>query len=136
MALIAAGNLAYDQKDYATAQKFYQQVAAISGLDENMRDSARLGYASALEGAGAPGTQAVDAYLAIAQKGKASPFASYACMAAAHIYERQHDTAKEKQLLLQAAGIDTDSPFGQEAQKLLPSLTGTTAAAPATTPAP
>jgi hypothetical protein len=132
MALIAAGNLSYDQKDYASAEKYYQQVADLSGLDETMRDSARLGYASALEATGASDSQAADAYLTVAQRGKASPFASYAYIAAAHLYERQHNTDKERELLLQAASIDTDSPFGQEAQKLLQSLNS--APAPTVTP--
>jgi hypothetical protein len=136
MALIAAGNLSYDQKDYASAQKYYQRVAATDGLDETMRDSARLGYASALEAVGSSDSQAVDAYLAVAHRGKASPFASYAYIAAAHLYERQHNTDKEKELLLQAASIDTDSPFGQEAQKLLQALNGPSAGTPPITPAP
>jgi hypothetical protein len=136
MALIAAGDLSYGQQDYASAEKYYQQVAGISGLDETLRDSARLGYASALEAAGSSDSQAADAYLAVAQRGKASPFASYAYIAAAHLYERQHNTDKERELLLQAASIDTDSPFGQEAQKLLQSLNGAAATTPSITPAP
>jgi hypothetical protein len=136
MALIAAADLACEQKDYATAQQLYQRVAAISGLDEDMRDSARLGYAAALEAAGAPQSQSIDAYLAVAQRGKASPFASYAYMAAAHIYERQHNTAKERELLTQAAGIDSDSPFGQEAQKLLQSINTDPIKGPVIVPSP
>jgi hypothetical protein len=130
MALIAAGNLSYDQKDYASAENDFQRVAGMSGLDDGVRDSARLGYAAALQAAGAPAEQAADAYLAVAQRGKASPFASYAYLAAAHLYERQHNLDKEKQLLLQATAIDTESTFGQQAQKILQSLQGGPSATP------
>jgi hypothetical protein len=130
MALIAAGNLSYDQKDYTSAENDFQRVANIADLDDSVRDSARLGYAATLQAAGAPDDQAVDAYLAVANRGKSSPFASYACLAAAHLYEREHNLDKERQLLLQATGIDTESPFGQQAQKLLQSLNGGTPATP------
>jgi hypothetical protein len=122
MALIAAGNLSYAQQDYSSAEKDFQRVANLTDIDDTVRDSARLGYAAALEAAGATDSEAVDAYVTVANRGKSSPFASYACLAAAHLYERQHNVDKERQLLLQATGIDTDSPFGQEAQKLLQSL--------------
>jgi hypothetical protein len=130
MALIAAGNFSYDQKDYASAENDFQRVAGSADLDDGVRDSARLGYAAALQAAGAPDDQAVDAYLAVANRGKSSPFASYACLAAAHLYERQHNLDKEKELLLQATGIDTETPFGQQAQKLLQSLNGGPSAPP------
>jgi hypothetical protein len=134
MALIAAGNLSYEQKDYATAQKDFQRVADNTGFDDTVRDSARLGYAAALEAAGTSDSQALDAYLAVAQRGKSSPFASYAYVAAAQLCRRQHDIDKERQLLIQATGIDTDSPFGQQAQKLLQALNGVPASAPAPAP--
>jgi predicted negative regulator of RcsB-dependent stress response len=132
MALISAGNTAYDQKDYATAQKDYQRVVDISGIDVSMRDSARLGLASALEAAGNSDSQAVDAYLAVGQRGKDSPFSSYAYLAAAHICARQHNTDKEKQYLVAAAGIDTQSAFSQQAQRLLQSLNGAAPGLPST----
>jgi hypothetical protein len=94
-----------------------------------VHDSARLGLASALEAANSD-NQAIDTYLSVAQRGKSSPYSPYAYMAAAHIYERQHNTDKEKLYLIQAASIDSASPFSQQAQKLLQTLNGASSDTP------
>ena len=129
IALMAAANLSFDQKDYTSAGKDYQRVIDGSGIDAILRDSAQLGLASALEATGTPNNHAVDAFLAVADRGNKSPYAPYACLAAARLYEQQHDTDDERRVLTEAASLGGDSPFVKEAQLKLRSLD---AAAPQT----
>jgi tetratricopeptide (TPR) repeat protein len=139
LALLAAGNIAFEQKDYATAGKDYQRAIGTSDIDPTLRDSARLGFASSLEAGGQPDIQAISAYLDVARRGKDSPYAPYAYLAAARIYDQQHDQNDERRILTEAADLGGDSSFVKQARAGLEKLNATSSVLPvpaANSPAP
>jgi tetratricopeptide (TPR) repeat protein len=97
--------------------------------DPELRDSAQLGLASALEANGKI-DDAINTYLAVAQQGDKSPFAPYAYTAAARIYEGRGDKENERKILTAAASLDPDSKFVKQAQQQLKEM------GPATQPSP
>jgi hypothetical protein len=121
IALLQAGNLAFDQKDYAAAQKNYQRAAATPDLNADVRDDAQLGLAAALDAAGSA-APAADAYLVVARQGRKSPYAPYAYDAAAQVDEQRNDKDAERRVLTEAASLGGDSAFTKQAQAKLHSL--------------
>jgi hypothetical protein len=121
LALLQAAGLSFDQKDYAGAEKDYQRAIDAAGTTDLLRDSARLGLASAQEAAG-DRSDAIANYLAVARRGNASPYAPYAYHAAAHLDEQAADVGNERKILTEAAALGGDSPFVKEAQSRLRTL--------------
>lgn len=119
--LMHAGDLFYTAKDYDGAAKAYQRVIDSKQAPEELRDSAQLGLASAQEASG-KGDDAIHTYLAVAQKGSASPFAPVAYHQAAAIYASRQDKANEEKILQQALRLGGDSPFVKEAADRLKAL--------------
>jgi hypothetical protein len=134
LALLGAGDLSFGQKDFDGAQKDYRRITEISGVDASLRDSAQLGLAASLEASGRSGPEAISAYLDVAHRGKKSPYAPFAYLAAARLYEQEHDRDGERRLLTEAIGLGGDSPFVKEAQQGLENLD--TAGANASLPEP
>jgi predicted negative regulator of RcsB-dependent stress response len=133
IALIAAADASFEKRDYATAIQDYQRVLSAPTANADMRNSAQLGLASSLEASGKI-DDAVNAYLEAARLGDKNPYAPYAYIAAAHIYEQRGDKDNERKVLTEAASLDADSPSVREAQyqlkQLAPPIT-----VPVTTPA-
>jgi len=130
--LMRAADLSFAAKDYDTAQKDYQRVIDSPKAPDELRDSARLGLASAQEAAG-KGDDAIHTYMSVAEKGNASPFAPVAYHQVAAIYASRQDKAHEQQVLQQALRLGGDSPFVKDAAERLKTLSPdtTTNAAPA-----
>jgi predicted negative regulator of RcsB-dependent stress response len=120
-ALLGAGDLSMAQRDYAGAGKDYRRVADSSDADPILRDSARIGLGSALE-ADNKLDEAIEAYLTVAHRGKASPYAPFAYTSAARLYEQKNDKENERKILTEAAGMGGDSPFIKEADYRLKAL--------------
>lgn len=121
LALIDAANISLEKKDFTSAIKDYQRVVDAMDTDPGLRDSAQLGLASALEASG-KAEDAISTYLEVAQRGDKSPYAPYAYMAAARIYEQRGDKANEIKILNEAANLDAASPFVKQAQMKLKEL--------------
>jgi hypothetical protein len=134
LALLAAADLSFGQKDYASAEKDDQRVVADSSIDASLRDSARLGLAAAFEADGKSNDQALSAYLEVAHRGKSSPYAPYAYLAAARLYDLKHDRENERQILTEASSLGGASVFVKEAQNKLQAMNLT--ASPANSLAP
>ena len=115
IALIDAADASFAKRDYAAAIQDYQRVIQSETTDPELRDSAQLGLASADEANGKL-EDAISAYLEVAQRGAKSPFAPFAYNAVALIYDQRGDKDKEKNILTQAASLDSDSPFVKQAQ--------------------
>lgn len=146
LALLGAADASFAKRDFDGAIHNYQQVIAKPKVDPELADTAQLGLASSLEAAQKP-DDAIKAYMAVANRGTASPFAPYACISAARIYETKGDKTDEQTVLTQAAGLDPDSNFVKQAQlrlKLLnitstpstPTPASSAAPAPIAPPAP
>jgi predicted negative regulator of RcsB-dependent stress response len=121
LALLQAASLSFDQKDYTGAEKDYQRVIDAAGTPDLLRDSARLGLASAQEAAGNR-SDAIASYLVVARRGNATAYAPYAYHSAAHLYEQANDPDNERKILTEAAALGGDSPFVKEAQARLRTL--------------
>ncbi len=87
----------------------------MTDVNADLRNSAQLGLASTLEANGKI-DDAIKAYMDVAQLGDKSPYAPYAYMSAARLYEGRGDKENERNVLTQAAGLDADSPTVREAQ--------------------
>jgi predicted negative regulator of RcsB-dependent stress response len=122
VALLKAADLSVAAKDFDNAKTDYQRVLGSKQAPVELRDSAQLGLASVQEANGDV-DRAIQSYLAIAQKGSASPFAALAYHQVAAIYASRQDTVHEEQILQQAAGLGGDSPFVKEAADRLKALT-------------
>lgn len=121
LALISAGQASYEAHDYPGAIAAYQKVTDDATANPDLRDTAALGRASALEASGKL-DDAVLAYLEVAQRGSKSAFAPFAYNAVARIYDERGDKENERKILMQAAGFDPDSQFTRQAQAKLKSL--------------
>jgi hypothetical protein len=118
LALLSAAKISFANRDFDAAVKDYQRIASSPGVVEELRDSAQLGLASSLE-AGAKLDDAINAYLAVAQKGDKSPYAPFAYFAAARIYEQRGDRDNEHKILIEASSLDPESQFVKDAQNQL-----------------
>jgi len=134
VALMKAADLSVTAKDFDSAKKDYQRVLDSKQAPAELRDSAQLGLAAVQEANG-DFDNAIQSYLAIAQKGGASPFAPVAYHQVAAIYASRQDKVHEEQILQQAVRLGGDSPFVKAAADRLKALTPQTAA-PATNAAP
>lgn len=114
-ALIDAANLSLAQRDYAGAIQDYRRISDNPRGDAMLRDSAQVGLASALEANGKL-DDAIAAYLTVAQRGKASPYAPFAYTSAARLYQQKGDKKNEREMLNEAVALGGDSPFIKEAQ--------------------
>ena len=124
LALLGAADLAVTKRDFTAAGKYYQRVISADATDPVLRDSARLGLASVYESTSQEGL-AINTYLQVGRRGKESPYAPYAYLAAARMDEQKHDQTAERNVLTAAAGLGVDSPFVKEAQLKLKSLNAT-----------
>ena len=122
VALMRAADLSVAAKDFDNAKKDYQRVLDSKQAPAELRDSAQLGLAAVQEANGDV-DNAIQSYLAIAQKGSASPFAPAAYHQVAAIYASRQDTVHEEQILQQAVRLGGDSPFVKEAADRLKALT-------------
>jgi predicted negative regulator of RcsB-dependent stress response len=139
LALMSAAKDSFTLRDFDAAAKDYQRIAAIPGATGELRDSAQLGLASSLE-ANAKIDDAINAYLAVAQEGDKSPYAPFAYIAAARLYDQRGDKDNERKILTEASSLDPDSQFVKEAQNRLKQLDAESMPPPTTpmpeTPAP
>ena len=87
-ALLAAADLSISKRDFAGAAKTYSRVANSTDADPLLRDSAGVGLAATLDMQNKL-DDAASAYLTVARRGKKSPYAPYAYVAAARIYEQK-----------------------------------------------
>jgi predicted negative regulator of RcsB-dependent stress response len=139
LALLSAAGGSFAKRDYASAIQDYQRIIQTVATDPELRDSAQLGLASAQEANGKI-DDAINTYLNVAQEGTKSPYAPFAYLSAARLYEQKNDKDNELKVLTDAASLDPDSPFVKQAQNKLKELS--TAAQPPltlpvqTTPAP
>jgi predicted negative regulator of RcsB-dependent stress response len=145
LAWLSAADASFAKRDFDATIHDYQQVIATPKVAPDLADTAQLGLGSAFEAAGKP-NDAIQAYMTVAGRGTASPFAPYAYCAAARIYEARGDKTNEELVLKQAASLDPDSNFVKQAQlklKMLDISTAPNAAtptpaapSPSTAPAP
>jgi tetratricopeptide (TPR) repeat protein len=122
LALISAGQASFDAHDYPGAVTAYQKVTDDATTDPELRDTAQLGRAAALEASGKT-DDAVLAYMEVAQRGSKSAFAPFAYNAVAHVYDDRGDKDHERKILTEAAGLDPNSLFTKQAQAKLRTLT-------------
>jgi predicted negative regulator of RcsB-dependent stress response len=115
VALLSAADASFGQRDYASAIQDYQRILSTTSTNGELRDSAQLGLASSFEANGKI-DDAINAYLEVAQRAEKSPFAPYACVAAALLYGEKNDAANERKVLTEAASLDPDSLFVKQAQ--------------------
>jgi predicted negative regulator of RcsB-dependent stress response len=134
LALLSAASGSFAQRNFDAAAKDYQQIAASPGVTGELRDSAQLGLASSLE-AGAKIDDAITAYLEVAREGDKSPYAPFAYIAAARLYDQRGDKDNERKILTEASSLDPDSQFVKEAQNRLKQLDAESAP-PVTAPMP
>jgi hypothetical protein len=87
-----------------------------------LRDPAKLGLASAQEANGKT-DDAINTYLEVARLGAKSPFAPFAYVSAAVLYDQRGDKVNERKILTEVAALDSDSPFVKQAQYKLKELT-------------
>jgi predicted negative regulator of RcsB-dependent stress response len=121
LALLSAAGDAFDKKDYAGAIGYYQRIVDNVSADDQLRDSAQMGLASTLESSGKT-DDAIKAYLVVAKRGNASPYAPSAYHAVASIYEQRGDKMNEQAVLIEEAALDPESTFVKEAQQRLKEL--------------
>jgi predicted negative regulator of RcsB-dependent stress response len=135
LSLVTAATLSFNKKDYDSAAKTYQRIIGEPGTNPLLRDSAQLGLASSLEAAGKI-DDAIGAYLAVARRGKDSPYAPFAYTAAARLYEQKGDKENQRLVLTEAAGLGAESPFVKDATLKLKALNAAAAnPTPTSTPA-
>jgi predicted negative regulator of RcsB-dependent stress response len=140
LALLKAADGSFAKHDYAAAIQDYQRIIQTVSTDAELRDSAQLGLASALEASG-KNDDAINTYLNVAQQGDKSPHAPYAYTAAARLYEEKNDKDNERKVLTEVASLDPDSEFVKQAQSKLKELSAppqpppTAPASPAPVPA-
>ena len=136
LAIFSAANAAFNKRDFAGAITSYKRILSGTTATPELRDSAQLGLASALEATDKT-DDAIVSYLVVANEGAKSPFAPFAFNAVALIYDQRGDKDNERKTLTQAASLDPDSPFVKQAQFKLKELTTPpiTVPVPATTPA-
>lgn len=118
LALLSAAKDSFAQRDFDAAAKDYQRIATSPGVTGDLHDSAQLGLASSLE-AEAKLDDALNAYLAVARLGDKSPYAPFAYLAAARIYEQRGDKDDERKILTEASSLDPESQFVKDAQNQL-----------------
>jgi predicted negative regulator of RcsB-dependent stress response len=133
LALLGAADGFFAKRDYAAAIQNYSRIIQTVTTNPELRDSAQLGLASTFEANGKI-DDAINADLVVAQEGAKSPYAPYACNAAARLYEQRGDKDNERKILIEAASLDADSPSVKEAQNKLKELAA--AQPPPTLPAP
>jgi predicted negative regulator of RcsB-dependent stress response len=135
LALLSAADASFAKRDYDAAIKDYKSALFGPKIDEMLAESARLGLASSLEASGNI-DDAIYAYLREAtlkkDVGIDSPYAPYAYMAAARLYEEKGDKDNERKVLTEAVSLDPESLFVKQAQAKLKELTS----APITVPVP
>jgi predicted negative regulator of RcsB-dependent stress response len=134
LALLSAAKDSFTLRDFDAAAKDYQRIAAIPGVIGELHDSAQLGLASSLE-ANTKIDDAINTYLEVAQQGDKSPYAPFAYIAAARLYDQRGDKDNERKILTEASSLDPDSQFVKEAQNRLKQLDAESMP-PATTPTP
>jgi predicted negative regulator of RcsB-dependent stress response len=122
LALLSAADGSFAKRDYAAAIQDYQRIIQTVATDAELRDSAQVGLASSLEANGKI-DDAINAYLTVAQEGDKSPYAPFAYISAARLYEEKGDKEKEREILTEAASLDPDSQFVKQAQSKLKQLT-------------
>lgn len=115
LALMGAADGSFAKRDYAAAIADYQRISQNLTTDPELRDSAQLGLASSLEASGKT-DDAVSAYMEVARRGDKSPYAPYAYISAARLYEEKGDKDDERRILTEAASLDSASPFVKQAQ--------------------
>jgi tetratricopeptide (TPR) repeat protein len=138
LATLRAADASYDKQDYQGALDAYGKVLAMAGLGDEWHDTALLGTASAYEAMNNT-DKAISAYLTVARRGLQSPFASYAYVCAARIYDQRGDKDNERQMLQAAAGLDPNSTFTRMAVEQFKQLQPTVPnpnPAPSANPAP
>jgi predicted negative regulator of RcsB-dependent stress response len=118
LALLSAAGGSFAKQDYASAIQDYQRIVQTVTTDPELRDSAQLGLASAQEANGKI-DDAINTYLNVAQEGAKSPYAPFAYLSAARLYEQKSDKDNERKVLTEAASLDSDSPFVKQAQNKL-----------------
>jgi len=134
MALLNAADGSFAKRDYAAAIQDYQRIIQTVTTDAELRDSAQLGLASALEVSGKI-DDAINTYLEVARRGAKSPYAAFAYNAAARLDEERGDKDNERKILTEAASLDPDSPFVKQAQLKLKEMAAA-AQPPLTFPVP
>jgi predicted negative regulator of RcsB-dependent stress response len=134
LALLSAAGDSFTKRDYAAAIQDYQRIVQTTTADPELRDSAQLGLASALEANGKI-DDAINTYLAVAREGVKSPYAPYAYNSVARLYEQRGEKDNERNILTEAASLDPDSPFVKQAQYKLKEMTAA-AQPPLTVPVP
>ncbi len=134
LALLDAADGSFAKRDFAAAIQDYQRIIQSATAPAELRDSAQLGLASALEANGKI-DDAIKACLEVARSGAKSPYAAFACNAAARLYEERGDKDKEREILTEAASLDPDSPFVKQAQFKLKEMTAAAKPSP-TVPVP
>jgi predicted negative regulator of RcsB-dependent stress response len=127
LALLSAAKGSFAKQDYASAIQDYQRIIQTVTTDPELRDSAQLGLASAQE-ANSKIDDAINTYLNVAQEGAKSPYAPFAYLSAARLYDQKNDKGNELKVLTEAASLDPDSPFVKQVQYKLKELS--TAAQP------
>lgn len=115
LAIMRAANASFDKRDYDGAAVAYRRIIGNAAVELELRDSAELGLASALEASGKP-DNAIVAYLEVARHGAKSPYAPFAYNAASRIYDERGDKENERKILTEAASLDPDSPFTKQAK--------------------
>jgi len=125
LALLSAADGSFAKRDYAAAIQNYQRVIQAATTDAELRDSAQLGLASALEANGKI-DDAIRTYLEVARRGAKSPCAPFAYNAVARLYDERGDKDNERKVLTEAASLDPDSPFVKQAHFKLKEMTTAT----------
>jgi predicted negative regulator of RcsB-dependent stress response len=120
-ALLSAANLSFEAKAYDTALTTYQRVANGVGTDAMLKDSARVGLAATFEAQNNL-DEAINTYLAVAHRGSKSPYAAFAYLSAAVLYDEKNDKEDERRILTEATGLDPDSDFVKAAKEKLKAL--------------
>ena len=131
IALFGAADASFAKRDFAGAVQAYQRIVQSAATDADLRESAKVGLASAQEASGKV-DDAIATYLDVAQEGAKSPYAPFAGYSAALLYDNRGDKDNERKTLTETAALDPDSPFVKQAQAKLKDLTST----PITVPVP
>ena len=136
LALISAADASFAKRDYAAAIQDYQRIIQTVTTNADLRDSAQLGLASALEANGKI-DDAINACLEVARRGAKSSYAPCAYFSAARLYEERGDKDNERKILSEATSLDSDSQFVKQAQEQLKALAPPmTVSVPVPTPTP
>ena len=135
VARLKAANLSLAAKDYPAAEKSYREVLNNKDAPPELHDAAQLGLAASQEASG-KADDAIQTYLAVAQKGSHSAFAPVAYHQVAAIYASRQDKTHEEQILQQAVRLGGDSSFVKQAAERLKALAPEAAVSPTNTAAP